>query len=152
MGLRGKMRALERLARGKLGSFELEDGSRHYFDRSSGELFLHSLACLRAQGEGKTTFPEPPETLRAICRAKDRRAALAQVYPAGAFDIFPYDTGALVERGELVPRSMVVGREMGEVLGGLLGVAEWRLADGFAKTLGQVAGRRLTYNELTGKD
>ena len=97
-------------------SFELEDGSRHYYDRVSGERFLHSMACLRAQGEGKTTFPEPPETLLAITRAKDRRAALAQVYHPDAFDIFPYDTEALVERGELVPRSMVAGRELGEVL------------------------------------
>ena len=116
MGLRGKMRTLERLARGQVESFELEDGSRHYYDRVSGERFLHSMACLRAQGEGKTTFPEPPETLRANTRAKDRRAALAQVYHPGAFDIFPYDTEALVERGELVPRSMVAGRELGEVL------------------------------------
>jgi hypothetical protein len=47
-------------------------------------------------------------------RAKDRAAALAQVYGRGGLDIFPYDPEALVERGELVPRSIVAGRELGE--------------------------------------
>ena len=115
MGSLNKLRRLENAMRGKLESFELEDGSRHYYDNSSAERFLHSMACLRAQGRGETTYPEPPESLRAILRAKDRRAALEQVY-RGAFDIFPYDTEALLERGELVPRSMVVGRELGEPL------------------------------------
>ena len=45
---------------GRYPSFELEDGSRHYYDPVSGERFLHSMACLGAQGEGKTTFPESP--------------------------------------------------------------------------------------------
>ena len=130
MGPRDKLRRLEAAARGRLESFELEDGSRHYFDRVSGERFLHSLACLRAQGEGETTFPEPPETVRAIARAKDRRAALEQVYPPGAFDVFPYDTEALVERGELVPRSMVVGHELGEVLEDLSEQAQQSREDG----------------------
>jgi hypothetical protein len=103
MGLRGKVRALERMARGQVESFELEDGSRHYYDPSSAERFLHSLECLRAQGEGKTSFPEPPETVWALLRAKDRAAALAQLYGSGAFDIFPYDKEAIVERAELVP-------------------------------------------------
>jgi hypothetical protein len=57
-----------------------------------------------------------PQTVRAILRAKDRAAALAQIYGGGDFDTFPYDKEALVERGELVPRSMVVGRELGEPL------------------------------------
>jgi hypothetical protein len=74
------------------------------------------MDCLRAQGEGETTFPEPPETVKAIARARDRRAALNQLYPRGSFGVFPYDVEALLERGELVPRSMVVGCELGEVL------------------------------------
>jgi hypothetical protein len=114
MGLRDKMRRLENAMRGNLESFVLEDGSRFYYDPVSAERFLHSMACLRAQGEGKTTFPEPPESVRALLRAKDRAAALAQLYPSGSSDIFPYDAEAIVERGELVPRSMVVGRELGE--------------------------------------
>ena len=116
MGLRGKVKRLEQAARSHMASFELEDGSRHYYDLLSGERFLHSMACLRAQGEGETTFPQPPKTLLAITRAKDRATALAQVYGRSAFDIFPYDAEALVERGVLVPRSMVVGRELGEPL------------------------------------
>lgn len=116
MGTREKLRRLENAARGKLKSLELEDGSRHYYGPLSGMTFLHSMACLRAQGEGKTTFPEPPETLLAITRAKDRATAFAQVYPTGTLDIFPYDVEALVERRELVLRSMVVGRELGEPL------------------------------------
>jgi hypothetical protein len=87
-----------------------------YYDPTNLERFLHSMECLRVQGEGKTTFPEPPATLVALLRAKDRRAALDQVYPGGSRDIFPYEEEALIERGELVPRSMVVGHELGEVL------------------------------------
>ncbi len=115
MGLRGWMKRLERGSREDLASFVLEDGSRYYFDPASGERFLHSMDSLRAQGECEP-FPEPPETLKAIARARDRRAALNQLYPSGAFDIFPYEEEALVERGELVPRSLVAGYELGERL------------------------------------
>jgi hypothetical protein len=116
MGLRDQLRALRREAREDLDYFELADGSRHWYNQVSPERFLHSMDCMRAQGEGKTTFPEPPETVWAITRAKDRAAALAQVYQSGAFDVFPYEPETLVERGELVPRSMVAGRRLGEVL------------------------------------
>jgi hypothetical protein len=81
--LRGWVKRLERGARGDLASFILEDGSRYYFDPISGECFLHAMECLRTQGEGKP-FPEPPETLKAIARARDRRCALNQLYPNGA--------------------------------------------------------------------
>ncbi len=116
MGFRDKLRRFEQAARGHLESFELEDGSRYWYDPVSPDRFLHSMECQRAQGDGATTFPKPPETMRALLRAKDRAVALEQVYGSGSFDIFPYDTEALVERGELVPRSMVVGRELGERL------------------------------------
>jgi hypothetical protein len=114
--VKDKLRRLERAARDHLASFELEDGSRYYYDPVSPDRFLHTMDCLRAQGDGETTFPEPPETVRALLRAKDRAAALEQVYQSGTFDIFPYEHEALVERGELVPRSMVAGRELGEWL------------------------------------
>jgi hypothetical protein len=113
--LRGKLRRLERNANEDLASFALEDGSRYYFDPQSGECFLHSMECMRAQGDCEP-FPEPPETVKAIARAKDRRAALDQLYPNGSFGVFPYEVEALVERGELVPRSLVAGRELGEPL------------------------------------
>jgi len=114
MGLRGKLRRLERDARGNLDSFQLEDGSRFYFDPASCEVFLHNSACLEAQSGGKTTFPEPPPVVKAIARARDRAAALNKVFEGG-FMVMPYDTEALIERGEFVPVSMVVGRELGEV-------------------------------------
>ena len=43
-------------------------------------------------------------------------ATLPVAYTLQSFDVFPYDTEALMERGELVPRSMVAGRKLGEVL------------------------------------
>ena len=115
VGLKDKMRRLEDVLSDQLESFELEDGSRFYFDPTSGERFLHSMSCLRTQGEGKTTFPEPPPVVKAIARAKDRAAAFEKVY-SGNFTVMSYDTEALIERGEFVPISMVVGRKLGEVL------------------------------------
>ena len=113
--MRSKLRRLEAAALGKLDSFILEDGSRFYFDPADATVFLHSMDCLRAQGKGKPTFPEPPPKVKAIARARDRAAALKQVY-SGDFTVMPYDTEALIERGEFVPVSMVVGRELGEML------------------------------------
>jgi hypothetical protein len=113
MGIKGWLKRLERGSLEDLASFALEDGTRHYYDPQSGECFLHACDCLRAQGDGEP-FPEPPETVKAIARARDRRAALEQLYPGGSFGVFPYEPEALVERGELVPRSLVVGWELGD--------------------------------------
>jgi hypothetical protein len=107
--LRRQLRRLEEELRGTLEGFDLEDGSRHYYDPTSGDCFLHSMDCLRAQAEARP-FPEPPDTIKALSRACDRRAALQQV----GSDLFPYDERALVERGELVPRALVAGRELGD--------------------------------------
>jgi hypothetical protein len=96
-----------------MASFILEDGSRYYFNPVSAEIFLHSMDCLRAQGECEP-FPEPPETVKAIARARDRSGALSELYPSGTFGVFPYEVEPLLERGELVPRSLVAGRELGE--------------------------------------
>jgi len=113
--LRNWIKRLERGAREVLASFVLEDGSSYYFDPTCGECFLHSMDCLRAQGECEP-FPEPPETVKAIARARDRRAALDQLYPNGSFGVFPYEVEALIERRKFVPRSLVAGRELGEPL------------------------------------
>ena len=115
MGARDRLRRLEAAAREHLDSFVLDGGSRYYFDPAGYEVFLHSTDCLRAQGEGKTKFPEPPPVMKAIARAEDRGAALDKVFN-GRFMVMPYDTDALIERGEFVPVSMVVGRELGESL------------------------------------
>jgi hypothetical protein len=50
-----------------------------------------------------------------VARAKDRRAAFREMEGTAA-GLFPYDEEALVERGEIVPRSLVVGKELGEPL------------------------------------
>jgi hypothetical protein len=110
VGLLDKLRRLECSAADSLQSFLLKDGTRHYYDPMSGKLFLHSVACLRAQGDGETSFPEPPETIKALTRARDRASAVEQA----AGGLFPYDKDALVEHGEIVPRSMVAGRELGD--------------------------------------
>jgi hypothetical protein len=50
MGLKGKMRRLERAAREKLESLELEDRSRYYYDPMEAGIgvFLHTTECLRS--------------------------------------------------------------------------------------------------------
>ena len=68
------------------------------------------MDCLRAQGECEL-FPEPPETVKAIAKAGDRRTALNQSYPNGSFGILPYEVEALVERGyEFARRSLAKSR------------------------------------------
>jgi hypothetical protein len=101
MGLRGKLKRLERGARGNLESFVLEDGSRYYFNPTSAECFLHACACVRAEHDGEP-FPEPPETIKALTRARNRADAL-EATCGGGFGLFPYEREALLERGELVP-------------------------------------------------
>src|SRR5215216_7710656 len=100
MGLRGKLRRLERNANEDLASFVLEDGSR-YYNPTSAECFLHACACVRAGSEGEP-FPEPPETIKALTRARNRAAAL-EATCGGGFGLFPCEREALLERGELVP-------------------------------------------------
>ncbi len=105
MGLRGWVRRLEHVARGNLEIFVLEDGTRHYYDPESGEVFLHGFDCIRAGYEGES-FPEPPATIKALTRARNRAAALDTTY-GGGVGLFPYEREALVERGESVPVSWI---------------------------------------------
>ena len=126
VGLRGQLRRLERDARGRLDSFRLEDGTRHYYDPMGAELFLHMCDCLRDQGDGEP-FPGPPEVVKAIARAKNREVAYHQVRGGASWDLFPYDVEALVERGEIVPRSLVHGHELGG--GPLLDLSEQARAE-----------------------
>ncbi len=72
--------------RSNLDSFVLEDGARFYFEPESPELFKHCMDCLRAQGAGKP-FPEPPEVVKALSRARNREAAYHQVggAPVGTY-------------------------------------------------------------------
>jgi hypothetical protein len=113
MGLKDQLRGLKRDLRENLDSFPLEDGTRYYFDPGSPDVFLHAVGCLSAQGDG-LPFPEPPETLKAVARARHREAALNQVLGGASFVLFPYEHRALVELGELVPRSLIAGHKLGE--------------------------------------
>ena len=116
MALRDKLRRLERLARGKLDSFELADGRRYYFDpqEAFSHAFLFFSDSMRADHSGEPR-PDPPPILEGISNARDRGAALSLAL-GGFSHLLPVDEGALVERGELVNRSLVVGRELGEPL------------------------------------
>ena len=90
MGLRGWIKRLERGARGDMPSFVLMDGSRHYYDPASGELFLHWCACLRAGNPDK--WPEPPEVYKKLTEARDPEAAGEQLIGGGG-EILPLRPG-----------------------------------------------------------
>jgi len=105
MPLRGWIKRLEHSARGDLASFVLKDGSRYYFDPASGALFVHACACVRA-GANRESFPEPPDTIKAIARARDRTSALDTACGSD-LGMFPYERAPLVECGELVPASWI---------------------------------------------
>jgi hypothetical protein len=115
--LKRRLRRIEKAARGHLTCIELKDGSRHYFDpeQTAIELFLYTMDCLRAQGTGRKR-KDPPEIIRAIVKAKDREAAFLQLRPGGRVGLFPLEVDALVQRGEIVHRSLVAGRELDEPL------------------------------------
>ncbi len=94
--------------RGQLSSFELADGSRYWYDDPQAacvELFLHAGACLRAGAPANR--PPPPEIVRALARAKDRRAAFDALEPV---PFFPYEYEAFIRDGLLVHRSLIAGR------------------------------------------
>ena len=87
-------------------SIMLNDGSRYRYNRAqtSVELFTHTAATIRAEYGGEP-HPEPPNILRAVAKARDRRAAITQLYPEweAATPFTAFDLEALADRGELVP-------------------------------------------------
>ncbi len=103
--------------RGRLSSFELAGGSRHWFNPEYVHkgIFLYAAASMRADYK-RQPRPEPPESLRVIAPARDRREAVETVFPGDGAVFSAYELKALVEYGELVPRSFVPGRELGEPL------------------------------------
>ncbi len=111
MALRDKLRRLERLARGKLDSFVLADGTRYYYDpqeafKNAFQFFSDSM---RADHSGEPR-PDPPEIMRAIADARDRADALSRAM-SGYSHLLPIDRDALLSRGEFVPRSLLAGVE-----------------------------------------
>ncbi len=117
MGVKSRLARLQKAMRGRLSSFELAGGSRHWFNPEHvyKEIFLHSAASMRADYKRRAR-PEPPEILRIIVRARDCREAVETVFPGNGAVFIAYDLEALVEHGELVPRSFVAGQEHGEPL------------------------------------
>jgi hypothetical protein len=127
VGLKDRLKRLVRQR--EMDSFLLSDGSRFYYDpiETGIELFMHSQGCLGAH-EHPEAWPEPPEIVKAMVHAADRREAYERLFAdevpvydveepverGGSFTPFPYDVEAFVERGKLVPRSLVVGYEPGE--------------------------------------
>jgi len=110
------LQRLEKAVQGKLGYFELQEGGRYWFDSCNAhiELFGHAMNSLTADYMGEPR-PDPPEILRALTRAKDRKATLEELYPTGGGMLLSaYEVEALVECGELVPRSFVAGRDVGK--------------------------------------
>ena len=112
MGLKGKMRRLERAATEKLESLELEDRSRYYYDAMEAGIgvFLHTTERLAL-----TTNPNGPSRRKSSRPSPVPRTARRRLIGfGGGFVLFPYDPEAFVERGELVRHSLVVGYEPGE--------------------------------------
>jgi hypothetical protein len=114
MGLRSWLRRLEQGASEGLASFALLDGSRYYYDASSGaaELYLFFFETI---GADPADWPEPPEVLLKMCEAKNVRGAFEAVMGGGpdSFvydDIFPYDPEILINERRLEPGSLVAGR------------------------------------------
>ena len=108
MGLRAKLARLEKAMQDNLSSIELTDGSRYWFDpQETGiVLFLYLMDSARTVYPGNPR-PEPPELLRAVAAAKDRREAFSRICSGGVVPSLPVDVEALVERGKFVPRPLV---------------------------------------------
>ena len=117
MGLRSKLDKLQKAMRGNLESFELQDGSRYFYEPGAVgmEVFKHGSDCLRADYRSEAR-PEPPEMLQAVARARDRRAAVEQLFAPGPPPLMAYDMEALVESGEFVPHSFLAGHSYEESL------------------------------------
>jgi hypothetical protein len=106
MGLRGRLRRLERDAREDLASFELLDGSIYYYDRleTYKELFLHAYDVQLGDAD---KWPEPPEVYRKMCEARDPGEVLERFKPEDPQRAFVnpaelYDTVVLVYERRLV--------------------------------------------------
>jgi hypothetical protein len=99
--MRNRLKRLERVAREGLVSFELLDGTTYWYGPETFfEVFGFYLECLKTNAHD---WPDPPEPVKMVLKAKDIETAIPQVF--GAF--LPYDKETLVEERRLQPRSMV---------------------------------------------
>jgi hypothetical protein len=113
MGTRDKLRRLEKSMQDKLDSFALVDGTRFYFDPQEAfkATFGYFTDSMRADYR-REPRPNPPAVLRAVADARNREQALSRVMGGSSF--LALDEEALVERGEVVHRSLVAGRDVDE--------------------------------------
>ncbi len=104
MGLKDKLKALQKRFEGGLDSFELESGERFYFDpgHAFDVTFSFFAESLRAHYLQKPR-PAVPEILVAGSKAKDRRRALDKVLQGSTF--LPVDADELVLHGRFRPRT-----------------------------------------------
>jgi hypothetical protein len=109
--VRGWLKRLERGSRENLASFALMDGSRHYYDPATWEVFLHWHGCIMAGNP--ENWPEPPEVLRKLTEAKDPARAAEQL-TSNTGEFFPYDPEILAAERRLEPRSLVAGRDVND--------------------------------------
>ena len=93
-------------------SFLLEDGSRFHYDPDNvwKIVFPHGFECMRADYDNKPRPPAPP-LFKALCRARDRDAALTAMYPNWRTrpPMCAYDLHALVGEGVLVDKAFAPG-------------------------------------------
>ena len=103
--IRGWVKKLERASREDLASFELQDGSRYYYDPTSSVLFMHWYECC-----GKDTardWPPPPEIMQKLTEARDPERALGQVMSTAGFGGMVYDPEVLVNERRVEPRGLI---------------------------------------------
>ena len=85
----------------------LKEGSRHRYNRDAVgiQLFIHASECMRADYDGRLR-PDVPEVLQMMTRARNRRAAVAQLYPEWSTKppLCAVDLVALVDDGELAAK------------------------------------------------
>ncbi len=102
----GRLRREIARLRGHAGgrTIALVDGTRYRYsqEETARELFQHTMEYLRSELEGGPR-PAPPRIMEAVARAKNRRAALTQIYPSWGTSTpsTAFDLTTLVEEGRL---------------------------------------------------
>jgi hypothetical protein len=107
MGLRARLRGLERAARDRLAWLDLPGGSAFYFDPAAtgADLFLYAARALRAGRKGEP-LPPTPEVLKVIAglpTREGRERAFWAVYGAGSKPFISFDPEAFFSTEEIMP-------------------------------------------------
>jgi len=107
MGLKGRLRQLQKTARGRLAWLDLPDGTSFYYnpEMTLPGLFRFAGDGLRAIRAGRD-LPEPPEVLRVIGSLptrEDRECAFTAIYPKPSKPFVAYDVELFLASGEIKP-------------------------------------------------